>query len=746
MAVFFDDILVYSTTLADHVQHLTTVLETLREHSFFVKLSKCSFGQQSVEYLGHIVSVEGVHVDPHKISVVTDWPVPSNVKQLRGFLGLTGYYRRFVRHYAQVAFPLTELLKKNQFVWSPEAQQAFEALKVCLTSAPVLRLPDFAKQFVVETDASGYGIGAVLSQENHPLAFFSKKMSPKMSLASTYVRELYAITQAVAKWRHYLLGRLFVIQTDHKSLKELMHQVIQTPEQQFYLAKLLGFQFEVLYRAGKTNMVADALSRLPKDDGDPLVCYFFAITAAQHTIMTHLHDVNTSHAYCVQLHEAGRLGSLPDGFSIRNGLLLYRNKYFVPDDADLQHAILEYYHSSLVGGHGGLTKTLQGVNELFYWANMRASVQSFVKQCVVCQHTKYSTSKPMGLLQPLPIPSAPWEELSMDFIVGLPQSHGFTAILVVVDRFTKGAHFMALRPHFTARYVAEIFVTQVVKLHGFPKHIVTDRDPIFFSSFWRGLMQHSGTHLHYSTAYHPQSDGQTEVVNRCLEQYLRAFAADQPSKWQDFLAMAEFWYNTSYHSATQMSPYQALYGFNPPKLPDYSAGLSSVDSVDALLRIRQDIREQLRVNLELAQLRMKKYADGKRRDKQFVVGDQVLVKFHHYRQSSVARRLNYKLSKRYYGPFAILERIGNVAYKLDLPAESKVHPVFHVSLLKEFHGTIPIAASALPTDVISVFPTPVAIIDRRVIEVAGQQEQQVLVEWQGQSRDEATWESWQTLQ
>lgn len=241
VAVFFDNILVYSATMEAHQRHLQIVLQLLKDHEYYVKLSKCSFGQASIEYLGHVVSRDGVHVDPQKISAIVDWAPPKTLKQLRGFLGLIGYYRRFVQGYANLAFPLTELLKKNKFAWSDVAQSVFDHLKHIMVQTPILALPNFSKLFCVETDASDYEVGAVLSQEGHPLPFFSKKLCHRLSLASAYVRELYAITQAVMKWRHYLLGRKFLIQTDHRSLRELVRQVIQTPEQQFYVAKLMGF-------------------------------------------------------------------------------------------------------------------------------------------------------------------------------------------------------------------------------------------------------------------------------------------------------------------------------------------------------------------------------------------------------------------------------------------------------------------------------------------------------------------------
>ena len=261
IAVFFDDILVYSRTKAEHLQHLELTLSMLETHQLFAKISKCLFCKTQVEYLGHIVNVKGVQVDPTKIEAIQAWPKPTTVKQLRGFLGLTGYYRKFVANYAHLAYPLTEFLKKNGFNWTAEAEVAFEGLKLAMTQTPVLALPDFSKPFIVETDASNTGVGAVLTQDGHPIAYFSKKLNKKLALASAYIRELYAMTQAVAKWRHYLLGRKFSIRTDHQGLKELMTQVVLTPEQQYYLSKLMGYDFEILYRPGKLNQAADALSR-----------------------------------------------------------------------------------------------------------------------------------------------------------------------------------------------------------------------------------------------------------------------------------------------------------------------------------------------------------------------------------------------------------------------------------------------------------------------------------------------------
>ena len=208
---------------------------------------------------------------------------------------------------------------------------------------------------------------------------------------------------------------------------------------------------------------------------------------------------------------------------------------------------------------------------------MKSDIEKFVASCLTCQQTKYVSTKTPRTLQPLPIPSAPWTELSMDFIVGLPLSTGYSSILVVVDRLTKVAHFSALKTGFTAKTVAEVFLDSIVKHHGCPYGIVSDSYPIFLSTFWRQIMSYGGTKLHYSIAYHPQSDGQTEVVNRCLEQYLQAFTSEQPSKWHKYLPWVELCYNTTFHRIISMAPHQALYGYNLKLLLTYTPGSTIVE-------------------------------------------------------------------------------------------------------------------------------------------------------------------------
>ncbi|PWA71682.1 hypothetical protein CTI12_AA283380 [Artemisia annua] len=680
-------------------------------------------------------------MDPKKVAAVRDWPVPKTQRQVRGFLGLAWYYRRFVKGYATMAAPLTDLLQKDGFKWDERESTAFEVLKQQLSTAPILGLPNFDQTFIVETDASSDGIGAVLVQNNQPICYFSRKLGPRMRVAATYQKELFAIVEAVYKWRQYLLGRRFIIRTDHRSLKELMQQVILAPIQQKYVRKLMGFDFVIEYKPGALNQVADALSREYEDE-ELISSSFMTISQPLVGFLAKLRVENETLVELIDLNQKLDRGEPMAEFRRENGLLIYQDRYFIGTESKLKLLLLQEFHDTPSAGHSGVKKMLVGLSALFYWRGMRKAVEDFIKNCLVCQQTKYSTQVSGGYLQPLPTPSAVWEDISMDFITGLPLSKGFTVIFVVVDRFSKYAHFAALPSSFNAHQLAEVFVDTIVKLHGIPKTIVSDRDPIFVSKFWTQLFKLSGTHLNHSTAYHPQTDGQTEVVNRGLEQYLRAMVTDRPHHWVRFLSWAEYSYNTSYHSSIKMTPYQALYGRLPLSIIPYPPGSSKLAAVDELLIERDRLLQQLRQNLLAAKNQMEEKANLKRREVEFQVGDKVLVKLQPYRQLSLAKRSSNKLAKRYYGPYEVLERVGKVAYRLALPVTSKIHPVFHVSILKPYLGNGSEEATELPEDFQEGQPVeqPLAICDSRFVLRNGSPVKQVLVQWVGGSPQDATWE------
>ena len=373
---------------------------------------------------------------------------------------------------------------------------------------------------------------------------------------------------------------------------------------------------------------------------------------------------------------------------------------------------------------------------------MKQDVKEYVRRCDVCQKVKADNTKPAGLLQPLPVPERVWEDISMDFIDGLPSVQGKSVVMVVVDRLTKYAHFSALGHPYTARIVADVFMRDVVRLHGVPRTIVSDRDPIFTSGFWSELARLQGTELRLSSAYHPQTDGQTERVNRCLEQYLRCYAGERPRHWLRFLPWAEWAYNTAHHSATGFTPFEAVYGRPPPTLTTYlPARRTERTEVDELLMDRDEHLRRLRTHLVQAQNRMRQVYDRKHQDREHAVGDWVYIKLQPYRQVSVRPIPSQKLAHRYFGPYQVLERLGPVAYRLDLPEGSKVHPVFHVSALRARVGPEIVVSSQLPEmDADGPQPTPLRVLAKRRVRQDGRLVTQVLVEWTGGPTSDPTWE------
>ncbi|XP_044476613.1 uncharacterized protein LOC123204119 [Mangifera indica] len=738
--VFFDDILIYSSTLSAHLHHLSLALQLLSDHHLLLNRKKCSFGVSRLEYLGHIISAEGVAADPQKIQCMIDWPRPRDITALRGFLGLTGYYRRFVRHYGQIAAPLTQLLKKNSFHWNEDSTVAFERLKTAMTTVPVLAMPDFTQPFLVETDASSIGVGAVLMQGGRPISFMSQALSPRNKVKSVYERELMAIVLALQKWRHYLLGKHFIVRTDQKSLKHLMDQTIISGEQQRWVMKLLGFDFEIQYRPGMENKAADALSRLPE------ASLSLHSISAGHWIEGEVIDqeVRSDSRYKQIIQQLLQDPSSHANFLLKNGTLFYKNRLVMLSSSALLPALLREFHSSPFGGHSGFFRTYKKITAVFFWIGMKKCIRDFVAHCEICQRNKYQAMSPAGLLQPLPIPDKVWEDISMDFIGGLPRTKKGDTILVVVDRLTKYSHFLVLSHPYTAKEVAALFGKEIVRLHGYPRSIVSDRDRLFMSQFWGELFRSVGTTLKFSSAYHPQSDGQTEIVNRGLETYLRCFCSQQPKDWVKWITWAEYWYNTTFHSSLGMTPFKALYGRDPPTLFRWGSEASKIDEVGAFLQQRDAILLELKQQLHKAQDRMKRQADLKRRELHFEVGEQVFLKIQPYRFRTLAKKLNEKLSPRFYGPYVILEKIGAVAYRLALPSTSKIHPVFHVSQLKRVLGAA-IQPQPLPgclSGDLELQLQPEALLDTRYSKTG---HLQVLIKWHSLPDCENSWEDYIAL-
>ncbi|KAG7556907.1 Zinc finger CCHC-type superfamily, partial [Arabidopsis suecica] len=646
VVVYFDDILIYSKNLNDHLEHLELVLKSLRKEGLYANLKKCMFCTNRLIFLGFVVSEQGLQVDEEKIRAIQEWPTPTTIGHVRSFHGLASFYRRFVRDFSTVAAPLTAVIKKNApFSWGTAQDTAFNTLKDRLTHAPVLALPDFEEMFEVECDASGLGIGAVLHQRKRPVAFFSEKLSGATLNYPTYDKELYALVRALETWQHYLLSKEFIIHTDHETLKHLRedalsrrYALISTME-----ARVMGFEH---------------IKDLYKDDP----------------------DFKEAYEACGK----GAYGSyyLHDGF-------LFRDKRLCVPQGSLRELLLREAHGGGLMGHFGVDKTLAVVVDHFFWPHLKKDVEKHCSRCVICHKAK-SRLHPHGLYLPLPIPNAPWVDISMDFVLGLPKIKHKDSVFVVVDRFSKMAHFIPCDKTNDATQIADLFFKEVVRLHGIPRTIVSDRDSKFLGHFWRTLWRKLGTKLLFSTTCHPQTDGQTEVVNRTLSTLLRVTLGRNLKTWLDCLPFIEFAYNHATHSATKMSPFEVVYGFNPLTPLDLSPipqaeqiNLDGLNKGEFVKKLHEKVRDNILKKTE----EYKKRADKGRKKLVFEPGEWVWL---HMRPERFPNQRSSKLSPRGDGPFKVLEKINDNAYRLELPSEFNMSHSFNVADLSPFDSDDPV--------------------------------------------------------
>jgi len=762
--IFIDDILVYSKTEAEHEEHLRLVLQRLREHRLYAKLSKCEFWIDEVPFLGHIVSKGGIAVDPRKVSAVVNWEIPRTPREIRGFLGLAGYYRRYIENFSKVAKPMTSLLEKDAtFKWTEARQKAFDELKKRLTTAPILVLPDPAKKFTVYCDASKEGLGCVLMQEGKVIAYASRQLRKHEVNYPTHDLELAAVVHALKIWRHYLFGTKCEFYTDHKSLKYIFTQNELNMRQRRWLELIKDYDMEIHYHPGKANVVADALSRksyvnmavafqMPPElckEFESLSLGFLHHTTmstfeAEPTLEQEIRKHQATDAKIQEIRALLKIGKAPHFHEDEQGTLWYKNRICVPAVDSIRKLILSEAHDTAYSIHPGSTKMYYDLKERFWWYGMKRSVAEYVAVCDTCQRVKAEHQRPAGLLQPLKIPEWKWEQISMDFIVGLPKTQrGHDSIWVVVDYLTKVAHFIPVRTTYPGAKLAELYISRIVCLHGVPKRIISDRGSQFTSRFWEQLHDSLDTKLQFSTAYHPQTDGQTERTNQVLEDMLRACAIQYGSGWDKMLPYAEFSYNNSYQASLKQSPFEALYG-RKCRTPLFwnQTGEKQVFGPDII----KDAEEQVKIvreNLRVAQSRQKSYADKRRRDLTFEVNDFVYLKVSPMRG---IRRFNIKgkLAPRYIGPFKVLEKKGVVAYKLELPPSlTGVHDVFHVSQLKKClrvpEEEAPLEGLDVQED-LTYTEHPVKILDTAERVTRNKRIKMCRVQWKHHTEAEATWE------
>lgn len=918
--VYLDDILVFSKNPAEHKRHVGMVLERLRAHGLYAKLSKCEFNVAEVDFLGYVISANGVAMEKDRITSISEWPEPASVKEVQVFLGFANFYRRFIEGYSRIVHPITNLLKTTQnatkpggFKWTQECQEAFDNLKRTFTTAPILVHFDPEKPIRVETDASGFAIAGILSQpkewptadgatpEWHPVAFYSRKMDKAELNYETHDQELLAIIKSFEQWRHYLEGSRHpvTVMTDHNNLKYFMTTSTLTRRQARWAQVLSAYDFVITYRPGRTNP-ADGPSRRPdyqanvgeenlmlptlqqklkeavkkgnatcaaatirqlrmskrtlallkeadeylawaenpKDPefladvkrdgaGEPHVAppnrkpegegngepqtappprgkeekgtgepqemapptddkeettaavteadidetvslrplpveegeeatQWFPRAAIQNATSGETTWAPTTEALLDLLKEAQK--NDPLAIEVRNKIhgnqdpnenwsvdghdvIRYQGAAYIPPITHLRQRVLELCHDAMTAGHLGQKKTLELVKRKYYWPKMAETVSKYVASCDVCQRSKAKRHSPYGEMQPLPKPERMFESITMDFITGLPPSMDpvtgtvYDMILVIVDRYSKVAQYIPCRKDDDADNLAKIFTARWFKDGGLPRSIVTDRGSVFTSQFWAALCYHLDIKRRLSTAYHPQTDGQTERQNQTLETYLRTYINHHQDDWVHLLPLAEFAYNNAHHDAIGTTPNRVRYGQDLEDrqgiVKDFPQGEvpAAKDRATMMAKIRKEMEE----HWEAAKEKQAKYYNKKHTPLQLNEGEYVMLSSKNLATNQPSKKLGPKLV----GPFEVIEKVGKQAYRLRLPKQyQSIHNVFHISLLEPYQrrdGTEP----PPPPEVVEGEERYVVekILDHRV----RWNREEYLVKWEGYSQADNMW-------
>jgi transposase InsO family protein len=801
--VYIDDIIVACSTLEELRRITMLVLERLRGANLFVKASKCEFEKQEVKFLGVLISGAGIKADPGYVQGITDFPAPRTLKESRRFVGMASYYRRFIPNFAKKMRPLNILTRKDvPFKWGEDQEAGFQAVKKAMSEAPVIAHFNPQAETIVQADASLYGWGFVISQIDpvskleHPVAIESGSFKNAEINYTVTEKEFLAIVNAFKRKRHLLLQVQSTVLTDHLNLTYWMDPRQLNQRQARWVDFLSGFGYKMVYRPGTKADFPDALSRnpdySPNGDAEPNLVQALPnfdtsspVTSSLghllHALSSNLEEEDEDEGDLMRMEEMldgleadGDLDQvravfaqdeavllspecpLPlsslDGFAKRlgftdpvfkyndQGLLFINKKMYIPDHGKLRVSLLKAYHDSPLAGHQGVSKTLELLQRKFCWLGLRRDVETYVRGCASCQRTKPSRQRPQGYLQSLEISDGPWTSISMDFVEELPNSNGFNSILVVVDRLTKYATFIPTTTRLSTAGLVDLVIDNIVSRHGLPRSIISDRGSKFTSMLWREMCSVLGIKVSLSTAFHPQTDGQTERVNQVMEQYLRLFTSYKQDNWSGLLQRAAFTYNNSLHSAINMSPFFANYGYHPRGLDELEMQEEGTAPVVEKVKSITEVHELCKRNIDLANATYAKYYNDKRREQDaFEVGDQVLVSL----QNVQTRRPSKKMDIRFAGPYSILEKIGTRAFKIELPPTMKIHPVFHVSLLKPFHtpqieGQAYDPPGAVEVDEAGQSFEVSSIIDSRI----NKRRLEYLVEWLGYegTAESATWQ------
>lgn len=775
-AVYLDDIIIFSKTEEEHAAHVRKVFQALRKNAIHLHPTKCHFGRREINFLGYVVAPGQIKMQPDKVKAVRDWVLPTNKKQLQSFLGFTNFYRDHIKHYAHITAPLTDLLADttpHTTLPKPlpaDAVRAFSDIKEAMCKAPVLRMVDPTRPFIVYTDASDVAVGAVLHQVfddgEFPVAFKSRKLTATQQRYHARDRELLAVRFALEQWRHYLLGERFTLYTDHQSLQHLDTMDVTGGGREKRLLRwteyMSDYDMEVKYIKGEQN-IADGLTRndaasdgcdedLHDDNDDDLDGREQARETAEMMttrpelpgtdeptlrkdeyfgpIVKIVKDQDKHKATPAQLERAKHYRWVNNTLFKESGSETAPLRQCVAGEKH-QRKLIHEYHDTPAAGHPGHERTSAQLSHDFYWPRMDKMVRETVKRCATCQRTKANT-QPHAPLQPIEVPSAPGECVSVDFMELPLSTRGNDYIMVCVDKFTKMIKVAPTVKSITSAQSAELFISLILPTFArLPSTIISDRDSRFKGEAWSDTWKRFGTSLNMTTAHRPQADGQTERANRQVQEYLRCYVNANGSDWDEpaTLALMEFALNSHKSSATRSSAFELHLGRRAvlPAATNTPPPRATVE-LEARWRAARDALHEAQEHM------VDKTSSSKPPNQvEWSAGDEVLLNTRNYPQL----RRN-KLKDPFYGPLKIKRVLSPTTVELALPAGWEISPVINTDSLKRYHRD---SSEAKPPSPIIDDEGEENFLIERVIDMRTRRgHRECLVKWLGYGPESNTWE------
>lgn len=710
--VYLDDLVIYGSTFEEHYERLEAVLTALDQAGLSLNPEKCTFAVKEIACLGHQVTSEGIRPDPSKLAAILEFPSPATypphlrLTTLRSFLGIVSYYRRFVEHFASIATPLYRRLKKKaQWTWGNEEETAFQQLKSVLVSAPLLAHHEAEGELELHTDASGYGLGAVLMQkvttEFHPIAYLSRRLSPAEANYHSNELECLALVWALTKLRPYLYGRTFRVKTDNNVVRWLCQKKEIKGKFARWIIDMQEFDFSIEHLKGIDNRVADALSRHPISEPNlkteqPSICSLRMDGYSSQEVAFWQQGDPSIKEKVIRLQ--GLLPTDPKiptdhSFCLCNGVLYRKNtkengkKHQLVAPSILRREIIQSCHASATSGHLGVHKTLARITERFWWPNMSVDVRTYVSSCYFCQMHKRPPGGIIGELQPIPIPKKPFSLMGIDHVGPFKlTTRGNRYILVAVDYFSKWVIAKPV-PDTSAIFIRDFIHQEVICHHGYPDRIISDRGSALASAYLEEELAHWNIRHSFASAQYPQSNGQVEKMNGTLVMALKAFVNTRHTDWDEKIVDAVIAINTAKQEATEATPFEVVYGRSAELSHErlFPWPESKMERHQDFLKRVADFRTEIHTRLQEKQAKLKNRTDKNRRKQQlFQPGDLVLVA-----RTIRKTRLTKKLLPRYIGPYQVVKKVSPLTYLVEeIPASRKKRvwrrfPA-HVSQLKPF--------------------------------------------------------------